>query len=243
MRTKFLFFSLVALLAVVLSACGPASIVSSSQAAARTVTVTGAGQASLKPDIAYIYIGVHTEASSAASAVSENSTKTQALVEALKAAGIAEDDIRTTNFSIWSGIKYGPDGQPTGETIYSVDNTVYVTVRDLPKLGDLLDKAVQAGANSINSITFDVADKTKAMSDARKAAVEAARKQADELATAAGVSLGEIQSIQYFDSAPVPVFESKGMGGGGADAASVAVPINPGQMQITVTVTLTYELK
>lgn len=243
MRTKFLFFSLVALLAVVLSACGPASIVSSSQAATRTVTVSGAGQVSLKPDIAYIYIGVHTEASSAASAVSENSTKTQALVEALKAAGIAEDDIRTTNFSIWSGIQYGPDGQPTGETTYSVDNTVYVTVRDLPKLGDLLDKAVQAGANSINSITFDVADKTKAMSDARKAAVEAARKQADELATATGVSLGEIQSIQYYDSSPAPIFESKGMGGGGADAASVAVPINPGQMQITVTVTLTYELK
>ncbi|RPH57768.1 MAG: DUF541 domain-containing protein, partial [Chloroflexi bacterium] len=98
-------------------------------------------------------------------------------------------------------------------------------------------------ANNINSIQFDVADKTKAISDARALAVQNARKQAEELAAAAGVSLGSIQNISYYDSIPTPVFESKGMGGGGGDAAALAVPINPGQMQITVTVTISYDIK
>jgi uncharacterized protein YggE len=152
------------------------------------------------------------------------------------------NDIQTTNFSIWQNSQYGPDGKPSG-TNYAVDNTVYLTVRTLSQLGDLLDAAVRAGANNINSIQFDVADKTKALSDARAEAVKTAKTQADELAAAAGVTLGGIQSIQYFDASPSPVFQGKGMGGGGAASADVAVPINPGQMQISVTVTIAYEIK
>jgi uncharacterized protein YggE len=175
--------------------------------------------------------------------VAENNASTQKLIDALKAAGVAADDIRTMNFSIYQSAQYDPQTGKQSGTIYMVDNTVYLTVRDLAGLGDLLDAAVRAGANNINSIQFDVADKTKAMADARKAAVEAAKKQADELAAAAGVTLGDIQSIQYADSAPSPIFEGKGMGGGGGAAADVTVPINPGQMQISVTVTLAYEIK
>jgi uncharacterized protein len=245
MKTKTLLISVVLLVAVLLSACGSPAVMSASgaQPAVRALTVSGTGQVSLKPDIAYIYIGVHTENPSASEAVAQNNTKTQALLDALKAAGVAADDLRTTNFSIWTQTQYDPaTNQPSG-TNYAVDNTVYMTVRDLPKLGDLLDAAVKAGANNINSIQFDVADKTKAMSDARAAAVQNAKKQADELATAAGVSLGNIQSISYYDSVPTPVFEGKGIGGGGADAAALSVPINPGQLQITVSVTMSYEIK
>lgn len=236
MRNKFLFISILMVLAVLLSACG--SVVP--QAASRNLTVTGAGQVSLKPDIAYIYIGIHTENASASDAVSKNNADTQKLIDALKAQGVAADDIRTTNFSIWTNTPYGVDGLPA-EPVYAVDNTVYVTVRDLTGLGSLLDAAVQAGANNINSIQFDVADKTQAMANARKIAVDAAKKQAQELAAAAGVSLGEIQTISYFDNTPYPVFEGKGMGGGAA--AEMAVPINPGTMQLTVTVTIAYDIK
>jgi uncharacterized protein len=247
MRNKFLFVSILLVLAVFLSACssplgGGSAVAAPGQAATRVVSVNGTGQVSLKPDIAYIYMGVHTELPSAAEAVSKNTADTQKLIDALKAAGIADADIRTSNFSIWQNQKYDPQGQPSG-TVYAVDNTVYVTVRKLESLGDLLDAAVRAGANNVNSIQFDVADKTKALSDARKAAVEAAKKQAAELADAAGVSLGGIQSIQYFDSTPTPIVEGKGMGGGGTAAADVAVPINPGQLQITATVTINFEIK
>ena len=244
MKTKSLLFSLVILLAILLSACGPASLpaASSSQTPPRTLTISGAGKVSLKPDIAYIYVGVHTEKPTAAESVAENNANTQKLIEALKAAGVDAKDIQTTNFSIWQNNQFGPDGKPSG-TNYAVDNTVYLTVRKLEKLGDLLDAAVKAGANNINSIQFDVADKTQAMSAARAEAVKNDRAQAEELATAAGVKLGDVQSIQYYDASPSPIFQGKGMGGGGAVSADVAVPINPGQMEITVTVTMAYDIK
>lgn len=238
MRNKLFIVSVLMVLAVLLSACGPAG---AGLAATRNLTVTGAGQVSLKPDIAYIYIGIHTEDPSAADAVAKNNVDSQKLIEALKEQGVAADDIRTTNFSIWTNTPYNMDGQP-GEPVYVVDNTVYVTVRDLAGLGDLLDVAVQAGANNISSIQFDVADKSQAMSEARKSAVEAARKQAEELAAAAGLSLGKIQTISYYDSMPYPVFDGKGIGGG-AEGAAMSVPINPGTMQLTATVTISYEIK
>jgi hypothetical protein len=258
MKTKTLLISTVLLLAVLLSACGPAAMSSvtdaaravlpasaapqAAQAALRTLTVSGTGKISLQPDIAYIYVGVHTEKPGAAEAVAENNTKTQKLIDALKAAGVAANDIQTSSFSIYQNNQYGPDGKPTSSN-YAVDNTVNLTVRKLTQLGDLLDAAVKAGANNVNSIQFDVADKTKALSAARTAAVKTANTQAAELATAAGVSLGSIQSIQYSDATPSPIFQGKGMGGGGSTAADIAVPINPGQMDITVSVTIAYEIK
>jgi uncharacterized protein YggE len=158
----------------------------------------------------------------------------------LKDAGIADRDIRTTNFSIWPSQQYSPEGTITG-TIYMVDNTVYVIVRDLEVLGDLLDSSISAGANSINSIQFDVEDKTEALKEARAKAVEDAKAQAQELADAAGVSLVDIQTINFYDASPYPVLDGKG-GGGGAEAA-VAVPIQPGQLTISVTVSMTYTIK
>jgi len=238
MRNQTYLVAAMLILAAVLSACSP-TIVAESQLPSRTISVTGAGQVTLAPDIAYIYIGVHTEGASATEAVSDNSTRTQKVTDALKELGLAKEDIRTTNFSIWPSQQYGPDGKLTG-TIYMVDNTIYVTVRDIEKLGELLDTTIQAGANSINSIQFDLEDKTEALSQARKAAVENAKKQAKELADAAGVKLGEIQTIGFYEATPVSMFDGKG---GGGVAVEAAVPIQPGQLTLTVTVNLTYELK
>ncbi len=242
MKSKSVLIAAVLCSALVLSACGPAVVSGPSavQPPVRSMTVTGLGEVTLKPDIAYINIGVHTERPTAAEAVAQNNIASQAVIDALKAAGVAPDDLQTTNFSIYQNNQTGPDGTPIATT-YSVDNTVYVTVRDLTKLGSLLDASVQAGANNVNSIQFDLADKAKAMSDARAAAVKAARAQADELAAAAGVKLGDIQTISYYDNSPGPVFYGKG--GGGLAAADAAVPVNPGTMKISVSVTLTYEIK
>jgi uncharacterized protein YggE len=244
MKTKTLLISLTLLVAVLLSACGQAVLptASSAQTPSRTLTISGAGKVTLKPDIAYIYVGVHTETTTASEAVAQNNVRTQQLIDALKAAGVADNDIQTTNFSIWQNNQYGPDGLISGSN-YVVDNTVYLTVRNLAQLGDLLDAAVKAGANNINSIQFDVADKTQALSAARAEAVKTAQQQATELAAAAGVKLGGVQSIQYYDASPSPVFMGRGLGGGGGASADVAVPINPGQMEITVTVTMAYEIQ
>jgi uncharacterized protein YggE len=240
MRTKLVFFTVLAL-ALVLSACGPTTVNQAAQPVVRTLNVNGVGQIYLTPDIAYIYIGVHTEARTASEAVDSNKTQTNAVVDAIKNAKVADKDIRTTNFSIYPSQQYSPDGQLTG-TIYMVDNTVYVTVRNLDNLGSLLDDVISAGANSINSIQFDLADKTQAVKDARAKAVEDAKTQAQELADAAGVSLGSIQNISFFDNSPYPMAEGKG-GGGGVMAANVSVPIQPGQLTISVTVSMVYEIK
>ncbi|MCJ7584916.1 MAG: SIMPL domain-containing protein [Anaerolineales bacterium] len=238
MKNKFLFIIAVLVLGTVLAACGPSTITVQPQPMQRTLTVTGSGMVTLTPDVAYIYISVHTENVSVAEAVAENNTKAQAVATAIKGFGVEAKDIQTTNFSIWPQDQYDDKGNKTG-TIYNVDNTVYITVRDLTKIGDLLDASIRAGANTINSIQFDVADKTEALSQARKAAVENAQKQAQELVDATGVKLGDVQTISYYDSTPLSADYGKG---GGAMAAS-SVPVSSGQYQLTTTVTIVYELK
>jgi uncharacterized protein YggE len=241
MRTKIFVFTVMAL-ALVLSACGPATV-QGAQPVTRTLSVNGIGQVYLTPDIAYIYIGVHTESGTAAEAVSANTEKTNAVTAAIKKAGVEEKDISTTNFSIYPSQQYSPEGQVTG-SIYMVDNTVYVTVRNLENLGSLLDKVVAAGANSINSIQFDVADKSAAVKEARTKAVGDAKTQAQELADAAGVQIGEIQTISFYDNSPYPSpMMYGGKGGGGGAMAESAVPIQPGQLSISVTVSVNYIIK
>lgn len=236
MKSKSLIVFAVMTLALLMSACGPTN-----QAAVRTLNVSGSGQANLAPDIAYIYVGVHTENPTAAEAVAENNTQTQTVIQAIKDFGIDEKDIRTTNFSIYPQDKYDPQtGTPTGDKTYVVDNTVYVTVHQLDQLGDLLDTVVTAGANTVNSVQFDVANKAEALKQARADAVKDAEAQAKSLAEAAGLSLGEIQSIGFQDSQPI--FDGKG-GGGALAADAASIPIQPGQLTFTVTVNISYALK
>jgi uncharacterized protein len=238
MKTKFLILTTILAIGCLLSACGPSSINVQTQTLQRTITVSGTGEITLSPDIAYIDIGVQSQDANATDAMSDNNTKAQAIVDAIKEAGVAEKDIQTTNFSITPQEQYDTDGKMTG-IIYVVDNTVYVTVRDLTKLGNLLDASVRAGANNINSISFDLADKTDALSQARQAAVKNARQQADELVAATGVTLGDVQTITYYDNtSPVTIQYSR------VDkVSSNSVPIQTGSLQISTTVTIIYQIK
>ena len=238
MKTKFFFLSAVLVLAIALAACGPSNITVQTQPQLRTITVTGTGLITVTPDIAYINIGVHSQDLSAAVATADNGAKAQAVIAAIKALGVADKDIQTTNFSIYPQQQYDKDGNMTG-IIYMVDNVVTVTVRDLTKLGGLLDASVTAGANSINSISFDLADKTDALSQARSAAVTNAKQQADQLTSATSVSLGDVQTISYYDNtAPVTIQYSR------LDAAAGGgTPVQAGSLQISTTVTIVYEIK
>ena len=243
MRRTILIPAVMLVAIIGLSACGPATIVANPVPPQRTLNVSGTGTVTLTPDIAYINIGVHTESPTASEAVTGNNTQTQQVVDALQKAGVAVKDIRTTNFSIYPNTQFDPQTNQKLGTTYVVDNTVYVTVRKLDGLGDLLDASVKAGANSVNSIQFDVADKTPAIKQARDAAVKDATTQAQELASAAGVSLGNLQTVSFGENVPTPIPESFGKGGGGVAAASAAVPINPGTMMLTVNVSMTYEIR
>ena len=224
-----------------LSACGPTTVVANALPPQRLLNVNGSGSVYLQPDVAYINIGVHTELATAADAVAENSDQTQKVIDALKSFGVKDIDIRTAYFSIYPSVQYDPQTNERLGTYYVVDNSVYVTVREIEKLGDLLDATLSAGANSVNSIQFDAEDKSEAIKEARDAAVKDAEQQAQELAAAAGISLGSLQRIDFFSTVPPEVFGGYGKGGGGAEAA--AVPIQTGQLTIAATVSVSYEVK
>jgi uncharacterized protein YggE len=238
MRTKIPAFSLIFILALVLSGC---AVKLTQPTNPPTLNVNGSAQVTLAPDIAYISIGVHTENADASQAISANASQAQKVSDALKAAGVDEIDIRTSNYSISPQQQTDDKGQVTGIR-FIVDNTVYVTLRDLTRIGDILGAATQAGANNIYGIEFDVADKTTALTDARKTAVENARQQAAELAQAAGVTLGAVQSINYYDNYPTSVM-AQGKGGAVMLDQASSVPITPGQLTFTVNVNIIYEIQ
>ncbi len=241
MRTRLLFVTFLLALSLALTACSPTTIYTQPAPAERTLTVTGSGMVTLTPDIAYVSIGVQTRDESANAAIAANNARADAVIRVIRSLGVEERDIQTTNFSIYPQPIYDENYNQIGVT-YVVDNTVYVTVRDLDVLGELLDSAVRAGATTIGSIAFDVSDRAEALSQARLAAVENARRQAEELASATGVSLGEVQTISYYDSTPLPYADSVRLNAPMAEMAA-SVPVQAGTLQITTTVTIVYTLR
>jgi len=251
MNKRILFFTSIVILATLVSACGGlagspsiTSAVAASEDGSeriRTLNVSGTGRVTLTPDIAYITIGVQTESKDAAQAVSENNTKTQAVINALKDAGVESKDIKTTNFNIYPRQEYDDRGKPTGEITYIVNNSVFVTVRALEGIGELLNATVAAGANTIQGIQFDVDDKAEALADAQAKAVENARAQANNLAEAAGVTLGDVLNISTLGvPVPLPKYEGRVV----IEAAEAApVPISPGEMVVSVEVNMVFEIK
>lgn len=248
MRNKILSFVLLAAIAI-LSVAAYSRLAQAAPVAqlpltepVRTLSINGHGEVTLTPDIAYIYVGVHSENEDAGDAVAENNDQAQAVIDALKAAGVKASDISTSNFSLWYSQNYDLNGQPDGGK-YVVDNTVYITVRDLDTLGDVLGTAIEAGANTVNGISFDVSDKDAAMAEAREKAVADARAQAEELAGLAEVELGDIQSINMYGSYPSPVYGGKGGGGYAAADAVYSVPVTPGQYVVSVDVSIVYGIR
>ena len=239
MRTKLVIPSILLIAAALLSACS--GTIQFGQTQPRTINVTGNAQVILSPDIAYISIGVHTEAKSATDAVASNNTQSQAVIDAIKGQGVDTNDIRTTNFSVYQQDKISPTGEDLG-TYFMTDNTVYVTMRDITKIGDILDAAIRAGANSIYGIAFDVQNKEAALTTGRDEAMADAKAQAEQLASAAGATLGDVQSVSYYSNPPSPIFyESKAVQAGVGGGASV--PISSGQLTLTVSVSVIYALK
>lgn len=162
-----------------------------------------------------------------------------AVIAALKEAGIDERDIQTVNYSVNILQNYDSNGNPATIEGFQVSNQVNVTIRDLTKLGSILDTVVGQGANAIYGISFYVNDPTSAASQARALAVTDAKKKADELATAAGMTVGRILSIsESFSPSPAPYYAARAET---ADMSS-AVPIQAGTSSIQVDVQVVYEL-
>jgi len=212
------------------------------QALVPQISVVGSGLVYATPDIAYINVGVRSQADTVAQALELNNAQASAIKDTLVGQGVDVKDIQTSSFNVYPQSDYDQTGSIT-RTYFSVENNVFVTVRKLESLGVVLDAVAKSGANNIYGISFDVQDKTEAQSTARSMAVEAARQQAQELAAAAGVELGDILSISSYSNYAQPYY-GMGMGGGGGGAAfSQSVPIAAGQMQVNAEVTMVFRIK
>jgi len=231
--------SIVALFA--LAACGTTPVANSAQQP-RTLSAAGTGQVYIVPDIAYVNVGVRVDADEVSAALAANNVQANAIADALKALGVEKSDIQTSNFNVYPMQDWGPDGQ-ISRKYYVVENTVYITVRDLTKLGQLLDTVVSSGANTINGISFDVLDKSAAQAEARDKAIANAKAEAEAIAAAAGVKLDMIQTLNVYNSGvSIPMYESKGLGGGAA-AYDTSVPISAGQLKVTADANITFIIK
>ena len=209
----------------------------------RTITVTGNGIAYGQPDVVTVALGVQSSNTDILTAMDDVTTRVQAVMQALSDAGIASDDMRTDNYSIYQDYgqsgPVGPNGTPAAPS-YNVSMGLTITVRDTQKVGDLLAKAVSAGANMVNYIQFDIADRAALQSQARSQAVDDARSRAAELAGLLGLQVGEALSVTETSDYYTP---TGGMGGGGGVAmAQVAPPISGGTLSVSMSVTITFAL-
>ena len=209
-----------------------------------TISVNGTGTAEGAPDIAFITLGVSTLNADVGKAITENNTKMNKVRQALLDAQIDEKDLQTTGFNVWPEDKYNPQtGEQTGERVYHVDNMLNVKVRDLANTGDIINDALNAGANSVNGLSFTVEDTKALEAEARTKAVADAKTRAQQLADELGMKLGPAIYITenggYFPPPPIPM---DGMGGARAADAAAPPPISPGQQTVTNNVQIVFSI-
>ena len=209
------------------------------------LTLQGHGEVKAKPDMAMIEMGTLSQALTAKAALDANTAKVAALIAMLKASGIEDKDIQTSNFSV--GPRYDNNsvsGHAPKIVGYDVTNSVTAVVHKLDGLGGVLDKAVDAGSNQINNIAFGV-DQPQALQDeARKAAVADALRRARLLTEAAGTKLGAIASItEGANYAPMPMQVGGLQMDMAASKRSAPVPVAQGEMSISAEVNMVWELE
>lgn len=205
-----------------------------------TITVTGSAAMSLKADYARVSVGVSTEAATVDAASQENNVLIHAVIDALKAAGIAEADIVTSSYSVYAQYDYSSFTGKETMSGYKVTNQLSVIIRDMEHIGATLDKATAAGANSIYNIEFLSTRADVARDEAMGYAVQDAIRRAKLLAAAAGLELGGIVSISDSTSGwftATRTYESA------MDKAAVSNVILPDDASVSASVTMVFELK
>jgi len=210
------------------------------------IWVTGQGQVSASPDVASLTMGVQAQSLTVADAQSKASTSMDSIIQVLKAHGVADKDITTISYSISPLMNY------KNNTIlgYQVSNLVTAKIRKLSDTGSIIDAVTSAGGNfiQISGISFTVDDPTPFLKQARQLAMADAAARAAQLASSAGVKLGQPTYISESTSnyVPIPVWYAQGAAvasGTTAAAPSIVTPISPAQTQITVSVQVVYSIQ
>jgi uncharacterized protein YggE len=207
----------------------------------RDITVVGVGRVNLVPNVAKINVGAEFRASTVSEAKDKVDRQMEAIATALKEQGIAEKDIQSAQYSIfYEQEPYQPVPREESAAVeprgmYRVSSMLEVTVRDVEKAGDVLDGVVAAGANQVWGVSFTVSDDQKWQSEAREKAMSDARSRASELASLAGVELGDVLSVSEVIGGGVMVYAERAMGGGGG--------IAPGELEMATQVQVTFAIR
>ena len=208
------------------------------------ILVSGEGRVDVAPDLAVLSLTVTREAESARAALDANSAAMSEVLAAMQAEGIEQRDLQTANFAIQPKYLHPPkrssgEREPPRIVGYTVRNSLTVRVRDMKRVGAILDKSVSLGVNEGGSILFTNDDPSAALKQARVEAVQDALERANTLAVAAGVKAGRILEIseQSFQPRPMPMMRAEM-----AMAASDAVPVAAGENTYRVMVSISVEI-
>lgn len=207
-----------------------------------TIAVTGEGKISAAPDIAELTFGVQTgRKETAKDAMASLKTGMDAVIAAVKGAGVAEKDISTDQFYLNPEYDWNEGIQiPRG---YQAQETLRVKVRDLDKVSDVLAAATNAGANQAGNVNFTIDDPEEARSEAREKAIAQAQEKARKLASDLGMRLGKVKGFSEGGGVVPPVPYMRSLATMESGAADQAIPLPAGEQDVTAQVTLTYELK
>ncbi|OQB44523.1 MAG: 26 kDa periplasmic immunogenic protein precursor [Parcubacteria group bacterium ADurb.Bin159] len=207
-----------------------------------TITVFGTGEVYAKPDLAITNFSVITDEKTVDKAMSKNTEKMNAVIEAIKNKGVDGKDMKTTNFNINPRYEWYENGRRV-LVGYEITQSLETKIRDMEKIGEIIETATNAGANQIGDLQFTIDKEEELQKQARKEAIKEAKAKAEELASDLGIKLVKISGFSESSGTPVyPIYsgllkadQASGMGG--------AVPqIETGENKIEVTVDITYEI-
>lgn len=218
----------------------------SDDSAEHVIRVSGTGTVTTSPDEVRISLGVQTEHSDVQVAQEKNAEIMDAIVNAIKEAGIPADDIQTTRYRIY----HTTDDEKSSSSIlpgdkkttFHVSNTVVVTLHDTSRAGEIIDLAVENGANTVTSVQFTLSEEKQQelRDEALTAAVTSARSDADTVAAALGKRIVDVQEVSVGGSYAPVAYAEKSLYGGDATGGRVPTPIEAGTLDVTATVSIAY---
>jgi uncharacterized protein YggE len=208
-----------------------------------TITVSGTGTVSTLPDEAVIQIGVQNSATTAAAALDQNSKETQKVLARLKADGVPDSAIETTNVAVYPNYSYPPKTGTNAVSGYQATNSVNVTVTDFKLIGPVFAAAAEAGANNISGPAWQLSENSQAEAQALTLAAANARAKAEALAASQGLTVGDVLIIDETSSSPIlPIYNDTVAPSAGTPSVSTP-PVSPQNLDVTASVSITYQLK
>ncbi|MCG2694325.1 SIMPL domain-containing protein [Candidatus Parcubacteria bacterium] len=208
-----------------------------------TINISGEGKVSSVPDIAAIDLGVTSEATTVKQAQDDNTKKMNDIVKAIKDLGVDEKDIQTTNYNIYPKYNYDQTRGTSSIVGYTVSQSATIKIRELDKVGSILGKAGELGANQVGGVQFTIDKPESLKSEAREMAIKDAKDKAEMLAKELGVNLGRVVSFNEYTSGASPIYAKSSMEAYGLGGGSPIPDIQAGSQEVVVDVNLVFEIR